>query len=1090
MSRSFAEFHQKPDFANQVITQINREPAHTRWQAWPGETEALAGQDSPNRICLDGTWDFAFYERIDQLPASLPAADLDWQAIRVPGNWELQGFGKPVYTNVLYPFKPDIDQPYLTRPFAEKSSDIMEQYTPPHIPAENACAIYRRSFDWQPRQADEQVFLQFDGVEAAFYLYVNDRPVGYSQDSKLAATFAIRDALRPGQNTVTVVVLRFCDGTWLEDQDYFHLSGIYRSVWLIRKPPHYIRDYKIDAVPDQAGGGQLSARCFVNRRDGFADQHVRLSVYAPDGSCCQVAERPIGLASPIYGMGSGWFNKKQRPLPQAASFQLRLERIETWSCDKPVLYTVVLALVESSGQVVDCESSRIGFRNIEITDHVIRLNGKRVIFRGVNRHEHAWPTGRTISTEHMVKEIKLMKQLNFNAVRTSHYPDDDRWYDLCDQYGLLVVCETNLETHGTAGMLTNDPEWAEAMLERARRMVLQHKNHPSIVSWSLGNESGYGPGHAAMANWIREYDPTRLVQYENNDPGPLASDIKCTMYPPMERLLQMIADHRDQRPIVLVEYAYQIANTTGAFEQFQQLTEKYEIFQGGFIWDWQDKCLPVKTGDGHVFFGIGGDFGEDLVDWVVPPYMCANGVVLPDLTPKPCAAEFKQGQAPILISPLSLEQGLFTVKNRTIDLPTDQFCFRYSLQQDGLAVADGDCQPIDPAGLSQQELSQLLDSGGDSPVGRPLDLAADEQLILLKLGDLRRKHMAAEAEWQLNFHVSLAVDQLWAAAGHPVALIQFELARDWTADQALPQSPAKASPTSLVIGQDEQLLNIIGRDFKISFDKKAAMLASCVRKGQIYWQSGGREQLVRGRSGLQLEDRWWGDIQTQWSDFMPGQLNRQKISMEMLGKVDPFKPDQLIAVDVVCRTRLTGKKGGADTEIRYTVNADGQLDISCSCQPHGNWTSLPRAGLEWILPQEFNQLRWYGRGPGESYPDRKLAAPLGQYAATVSETHFPFIPVSFNGSHCDTRWLEISDQQGHTLQISGDLFAFTAHDYSVEDTWNTLHDHLLARRPQVWLTLDGGQSGIGGDMAWSTQISQRHLLPAKPVRFALSLRML
>ena len=1089
MPRSFAEFHQKPDYVNQFVTQINREPAHTRWQAWPGEAEALAAQESPNRICLDGGWDFAYYEDPEKLPPNLPAADIEWQTIQVPGNWELQGFGKPVYTNVLYPFKPDVDQQYLTRPYQDKPSDITQQYTPPFIPAENACAVYRRSFDWQPQQGENQVFLQFDGVEAAFYLYLNDRPIGYSQDSKLAATFDISDSLQPGKNTITAVVLRFCDGTWLEDQDYFHLSGIYRSVWLIRKPKHYIRDYKIDAVPDQTGGGQLSARCFVNRRAGFADHRVRLSVYTPDGSCCLTADRPIDLTSPIYGMGSGWFNKDQRPLPQTASFQLQLDRVETWSCDKPVLYTVILALIDSDGQVIDCESSRIGFRKIEIANHVIRLNGKRVIFRGVNRHDHAWPTGRTISTEHMVNEIKLMKQLNFNAVRTSHYPDDDRWYELCDQYGLLVVCETNLETHGTAGMLTNDPDWAEAMLERARRMVLQHKNHPSIVSWSLGNESGYGPGHAAMANWIREYDPTRLVQYENNDPGPLTSDIKCTMYPPMERLLQMIADNRDRRPIVLVEYAYQITNTTGAFEQFMQLTEKYEVFQGGFIWDWQDKCLPAQTEDGQIYFGIGGDFGEDLVDWVVPPYMCANGVVLPDLTPKPCAAEFKQGQAPILVSPLSLESGLFTVKNRTIDLPTDFYRFSYVLQKDGQAVDSGECQLIDPAGLTPQELSRQLESRDDSPVGKPLDLAPGEQLIMLNLGDLRQKYRSAEAEWQINIEVKLALDQLWAAAGHSVALIQFELERDWTADRALPRKPDQASPTSLVIGQDEQLLNIIGRDFKISFNKKEAMLAACVRKGQVYWQSGGKEQLMRGRSGLQLEERWWGDIQTQWSDFMPGRLNRQKISMDMLGKVDPLKPDQLIAVDVICRTRLTGAKGGADTEIRYTVNADGQLDISCSFLPQGNWSSLPRAGLEWLLPQGFNQLRWYGRGPGESYADRKLAAPLGQYETTVAKTHFPFVPVSFNGSHCDTRWLQISDDHGHTLQISGDRFAFTAHHYSVEDTWNTLHEHQLQHRPQVWLNLDGGQSGIGGDMAWSTQISRQHLLAAGPIRFALSLRM-
>ena len=1181
MKKKLSGFHQKPDYENQYITQINREPAHAAWHAWPHELmafegavsksneieqlnalvaeemasdtkshiskpsinlsdknpdsdglasdasasasppadqTALGGKASPNRTCLDGQWDFAYYSSLEQLPDKPENAEHAWQPISVPGNWELQGYGAPVYTNVLYPFKKAQNVNYLTplHEVSDDQEDIMHQYHPPFIPDENACGVYRRSLDYQKSGTEEQVFLHFDGVESAFYLYVNHKPVGYSQDSKLAATFDISHYLVDGNNTVMLVVLRFSDGTWLEDQDYFHISGIYRSVWMIKKPAQYIRDYKVDAKPDPSGkSGEVKARCFVNRKPGFADLSVRMSLFSPDGKCIKTSERPVDVITPIFGLRSNLFYHEQLPVAESANFQFEIDEIQTWSCDRPVLYTAVFALLNKQGEVIDCESTRVGFRQIEIVSNVIQLNGKRIVFKGVNRHDHAWPTGRTISARHMIKEIRLMKQLNFNAVRTSHYPDNDLWYDLCDQFGILVVCETNLETHGVGGSITNNPEWAEAMLERARRMVLQHKNHPSIVSWSLGNESGYGPGHAAMANWIREYDSTRLVQYENNDPGHIASDIKCTMYPPIDLIMQMITDNRDRRPIVMVEYAYQISNTTGGFEQFLELSEKYEIFQGGFIWDWQDKCLPAKTEDGKTFFGFGGDFGEDLVEWVVPEYMCANGVVLPDLTPKPCAYEFKQGQAPVLIEMIDSEKGIFAVRNRTMDLPLSAFDFHYELQKNGLSAGKGSCEVMNPVDLDPAMLQSLC--GTDGAVSGPLKIRPGDHLIVLDLTALISSKQAADEkipakavspagcacgqkaepafdEWHVQIEVVINHDALWAAAGYPVAYRQFEL------DKTSVEGDGQARSSSMICCEPEDALKLLedghvltvkGKDFKIQFDISQACMINFEKQDVSYLSQGGTEQFMRGRSGLHLDGRWRGDIQVQWQDFMPDGLKREPAGLTYLAKNCPDSSAQTCEVEVIARAELVGQQGTILSEVRYIIDQMGHLSLISRFDPRGNFKTLPRAGLEFVLPQGFEKLAWYGRGPGESYCDRNLAAPVGQYQTTVDETHFPFIPVSFNGSHSDTRWLILENDEGRKMMISGDPFAFTAQHYTVEDTWKAWHEHEIDRKEEIYLNLDAAQTGIGGDMAWSTEINPKHILQAnKPIYFKLNIQLI
>lgn len=1067
MLKVFEGFHQKPDYQNHQVTAINRELSHAPWGAYEDAEQARKRENSAYQLSLDGTWEFLLYDNAESLPEDFYQADAsaNWNSIQVPGNWELQGYDKPVYTNVVYPFAMKKGAPYLVQASKFQETPFQYNYEMNGQLPDNHVGVYRKTILLPENFDGRDLFLCFDGVESSYYLYVNGKPVGYSQDSKLPSQFDVTSYLHSGENTIAVAVFRFCDATWMEDQDYFHLSGIYRSVNLVAKPKARIRDWKVDALPE-AHGGVIQARCFVNRFAGYADYKIKATVYDGDAVCVEEIG-DIDVSSPIYGMGARWGVQAQFPLPECATFAIKLPYVKRWNVDAPHLYTVVFTMLTPEGEAVDFESARVGFRCICIENNVIRLNGERVVFRGVNRHEHEFEGGRTVTREHMIREIKLMKQLNFNAVRTCHYPDMPLWYDLCDEYGLMVVCETNLETHGSTGEITNNPDWAEAMLERAKRMVLTHKNHTSIVSWSLGNESGYGPGHAAMANWIREYDHTRLVQYENNDPGQIASDIKCTMYPPIDRLLSMIADNEDRRPIVMVEYAYQIANTTGAYGQFNELAEKYDIFQGGFVWDWQDKCLPAVNAQGETYSGFGGDWGESVVDWAVPTYMCANGVVLADLTPKPCAWEMKQGHTPVLVDLVNLKTGCFKLKNRTQGIATEDFCVRYTLEVAGDVVAEGICKPTLPE-TNKEALALVYGEMINPLTVSPVHLKAGEWLFTVDFTPVQDY----PNEVYCTIQVLTTKEYSWAHTGHRITDKQFTLKG---AAPAIPVAPA----TKEVLAETaDGVLTVKGEDFTVTFDMKENTLTSYQRNGIIYLQTMGKELFSRGRSGLHLEGRWWGEAQSGFDGLLESALTRTAMRHEWSGNSNGT------SVTVTMHTKFTGEKGMILTRTTYTVDGNGVLQVGYFADVDENYGVIPRVGLELVLPEGFETLDWYGRGGAESYCDRKAAAPIGKQHSTVEETHFPFVPVSHNGTHADTRTLTLTNQEGKQLTVTGTPFYFTTHHNTVADYWAVTHEHELKRRPETYLHIDGFHSGIGGDMAWSTEINEKDILHAGAYRYS------
>ncbi len=1043
-------FNYRRDWENQDVTQINREQIHSPWGAYETGTQALScdRDGSANVLSLDGTWKFQLAPAPEAVPDNFWTPGFDttaWNAIQVPGNWEVQGFSKPIYTNYIYPFHLNKDEPYLQKP-SLTGAGANEGFLmhPPYVPRDNPTGCYVRTFELPAAWAGKSVYINFNGVESAFYVWLNGRAVGYSQDSKLPAEFDLTPFVTPGTNTLAVQVMRWSDGTWLEDQDYWHLSGIFRPVRLVAKAPIHLRDWFIQATPaEQGDGATLKVEVDLEERPGYADYTVRLQLFDDAGTLVTESDQKQNLRP-------AWNSSPRKEA--GITFVLAVPAVRKWTPETPYLYTTVLTLIAPDGQVVDIESSRTGFRRMEIRNGVITLNGVRMIFRGVNRHEHALKTGRYVSREHMRQEIITMKQLNFNGVRTCHYPDDPVWYDLCDQYGLCLVCEADLETHGVNGILSNSPAWGQAYLERAIRMVMVHKNHPAIVSWSMGNESMKGPNHSAMANWIRYYDPTRLVQYESGLPEAIISDLRGNMYASPDQIINMLADHRDLRPVVLVEYLYQIRNAGGGMYWFTELLERFERFQGGFVWDWQDKCLVAKDKDGKEFCGYGGDFGEDLVERTVPKHMTCNGVVLPDLTPKPVAYEVKHAQSPIQIAAVHAEGGKFKLKNRHQAGDTEGYRLTYKLLEDGLCVGEGTL-PM--------------------PAAKPM---SDAEFVLDLAALLPKKK--AGGEYYLNFHVTLAAATPWAPAGHEIYRTQFGLPGGASAAVVAPA----VVPLSLTTSAGEY--RIAGSGLTVVFNRLTGRMTQCEKDGVSYLAAGAQEAVYRPQTGLDTDPHW--GFYDLWLPLTPDKLTYQPGSTTAYAL-----PDGSLRVVVTSQLVSSASPQVIRNEMLYTLSGNGMIRIETEINVDRQFRHVPRIGIGLVLPAGFEALEWYGRGPGENYCDRKDNTLMGCYAATVTAQHFPFIPPSECGGHEDVRWVKLSNRAGRALLVESPApFHFDAHHSAVQDYWQAGHDHELARREETFLNLDYRHTCIGGNMAWSSAVDEKHLIPATCHRFRFDLRLL
>lgn len=1004
------------DWDNPLVFERNRMTMHAPLGAWPDAESARAGRRlaSPFVQSLDGAWKFKWFPTPESVPASAadPAeSDAGWTSMPVPANWQLHGTpDKPIYTNVVYPFDPD----------------------PPHPPADNPTGFYRRTFTIPAPWRGRRIFLVFESVDSAARVWVNGQEAGYSEDSRLPAEFEITGLAREGENSLAVLVPRYCDGSYLEDQDYWQMSGIQRTVYLYAKPAVHLRDYSVRTLFDAAyRDATLAVSATVGLHPDMVRHRVSFMLFDPEGK----AVLPAPVTGPIANLTAMYGNDEGRE-QACCKVRLPVQAPRRWTAETPVLYTLVLTLLDPDGRAVDFERVRVGFRQVEIRNRQLLLNGQRLVIRGVDRHEHHPERGRALTGEDMVQDILQMKRLNFNAVRTSHYPNDSRWYDLCDEYGLYLVDEANLETHGVHGNLSNNPDWAYAYLARGLRMVLRDRNHPSVITWSLGNESYLGPHHAAMAGWIRHLDPTRPVQYESGNPGPAVSDIMAPMYPGLDWVRQVLADPLEKRPLIMCEYAYAKGNATGNFFKFWDMVKAFPSFQGGFIWDWQDKALTVTLPDGRKVWGYGGDLG---CGWDYPghgehPTQVLNGIVGPTLIPHPGAFEVKNVQAPIAFSATGEESlaGTVHVLNQHQFIDLSRFDIAWELVEDGRILAQGQCglPPVEP--------------GGD---------------LKLTLGFTLPEPVPG-AEYAFNIRARLASDQPWAARGHVIAWAQFPL--------ALHKAAAAAAPSGLIsVSGEGDRITASAAGVTVAFDKPSGRCVSYAVDGRERLASGPLENVRRAPTDNDLMVGNPGSHLRDWKRLGLDQAPSRKVigvTSAAAGDLFWFRVE----------TELTG--ASPDIRIRgsleYRFRGDGSLEVAERLDVPDAIPLVARIGVELALAPELEQATWFGRGPFENYPDRKSAALLGRYESTVTDLfEAGYLLPGDCGGREDTRWLALRDGAGAGVLIRGQgPFHFDALHYAIDDLMAADHSWKLKPRPEIWLHLDHRHLGVGGDTGWTRNV--------------------
>lgn len=1008
------EKEQPFDWENPEVFNVNQEKPRAYFIPYANEQQLLAGdrETSPNIQSLNGHWKFHYSSHPAARPVNFYTTDFDtinWGEIPVPSNVELQGYGLPIYVNKQYPYPAN----------------------PPHIPHEfNPVASYRRIFEIPDHWSEKEVFLHFEGIGAAAYYWLNGEKIGYSQDSKTSVEFKITQYLRPGQNVLAVEVYRWCEGSYLEGQDFWRLSGIDREVYLLARLKGYVQDFFVRA----------------DLTDGFqkGSLQVILDILEPtEGD--QVSFQLIDL------LGNREVAKGQLQAAHELVWEKTIERPRYWSAEFPHLYQLMISLVSLEGETKEVIGCRVGFRSTEIRDGLLQINGKPVTLKGVNRHEHDEHTGHVISEKSMIQDILLMKQANINAVRNSHYPCCPRWYELCDEYGLYVVDEANIEAHGLGVRFQGDeipydpethisnlPEWKAAFMDRIEKMVERDKNFPSIISWSLGNEAENGQHFYSAYDWIKARDTTRPVQYEQAGEDE-NTDIICPMYPTIEAI-EEYGKKETNRPLIMCEYAHAMGNSTGNLQEYWDAIDKYPSLQGGFIWDWVDQGLKgLKAG--QEFWGYGGDFGAQIL-----PHdhnFCINGLVFPDRTPHPALWEVKKVYQSVKLD-FDAQTNLLRITNQ-YDFFKLQGCHvTWTLEVDGEIV--------------NEEYDDL----------RPLNSGASEVIEIY-----RDEEHSSNADVYLSVFVCLSTNWGVLQAGHELAREQFQLR------QGSMDFEARKDGNGLHCTLEKETLNMEGQSFQLSFEKGA--LVVLIANGTSILNESLRPHFWRAPTdndfGNRMEERlaFWrvASQEIAIKEWSWNQLSLEEVRVESVWTV----PDEVFSF-----------------AINYHIFSSGYIDIHCDF--HVDETSLPelpRIGLKANINQGFDQLEWLGRGPHENYWDRKSAAFFGKYKSTVQEQYIPYISPQENGLKTDTRWMKLSDRSGTAFQVRGNQkFQFSAMPYEPEDLTQVSRGsmHTYDLKPRDWITvcLDHLHMGVGGDDSWGAMVHGAYRIPAIGYQFGFLLK--
>jgi beta-galactosidase len=1012
------------DWENPEVIGRNKEPAHATYIPYADRESALVGDASvsPFYRSLNGAWKFNWVSRPAERPADFfdPAFDVgSWDDIEVPGNWELQGYGVPIYVD---------------------TGPIGALGTPPRVRDErNPVGSFRREFEVPATWDGRRIFLHFEGVRSAFYVWVNGDEVGYSQGSRTPAEFDITSYVRSGNNTLAVEVYRWSDGSYLEDQDFWRLSGIDRNVYLFSTPTVHIRDFFAHAGLDSAfADGALDVTVSVRNSSPAAAPGGRLHLDLLDAGGASVLRTPLG---------------QDLDVPAAGEVALQLsQEIRTplrWSAETPNLYTLLVSLLDESGAAVEVVATKVGFRTVEIRDGMLQVNGVPVHLKGVNRHEHDPDRGHVVSEESMLADIRLMKQFNINAVRTAHYPNVPRWYELCDEHGIYVVDEANVESHGTGyhpdRTLAAKPEWEEAHLDRLVRMVERDKNHPSVIIWSLGNEAGDGDNFRAMYDWTRERDPSRPVQYEMADLRE-HTDIFAPMYARIHILEAYASEPRD-RPLILCEYAHAMGNSVGNLKDYWDVIYANDQLQGGFIWDWVDQGIRVSSDDGDEYFAYGGDFGP--ADVPSGDNFCINGLVSPDREANPHLWEVKKVYQNVDVRPLDLASGQVEIENRFDFTDLSDLELTWTVTGDGQVVAEGNLASLRLAPHQTRVVSLPLPSIDPEP--------------------------GVEYFLDVRFHTRQAGTMV--PEGHEVAAQQFGLPL-YAAYTVAPEARAQ----KLLTSEEDGELRIEGEGFNLSVDLSDGQITS--------WIYEDTELVLTGpEPGF-----WRPPTDNDFGNEMP---ERQGVWKEAGPErdIDEVSWYQNSNRDVHVDITATLPAGDSKLFTNYVIYGSGELVINNRFVPGAiDLPNLPRLGMHMTLPVGLDNVEWLGRGPHENYQDRNSGAPIGVYRSTVGEQYFPYIRPQENGYKTDVRWVALTNDNGIGLLAAGiPTFSFSALHFLSEDfdpgpEKRQRHTIDLIERDLVELRLDYGQMGVGGDTSWGARPHPQYSLPPQEYVYSILLK--
>lgn len=1026
------------DWEDPSIFDLNRELPRASFISYASESSALSDNRAGSEFfhSLNGKWLFHWVQSPDDRPFYFYKDNYDtrdWDQIDVPSNWELKGYGIPIYVNSGYPFT----------------------MNPPYIHHENnPVGSYKREFRVPVLWQNREVFVHFGGVSSAFYVWINEELVGYSQGSKTPAEFNISSYLKEGKNTISVEVYRWCDGSYLEDQDFWRLSGITRDVYLYATNKVQIRDFFIQSdLTDDYKNGIFGASVELRNFNTPDSTYLVKVSLLDDQKTLFSAEDSVAVSQPKHLL----------------SFGDTIPDVKLWSAEDPNLYTVLISLKSENGRVIEALSQKIGFRNIAIRDKQLLINGKAVYLKGVNLHEHHPVTGHVVDEETMLLDIQTMKANNINAVRTSHYPQPERWYELCNKYGLYLIDEVNIESHGIGYFkditLADQPEWAAAHLDRTMRAIERDKNQPSVIIWSLGNEAGDGHNMLANYHWIKRRDPSRPVQYERAEKSTNApqrhTDIVCPMYASIQYLERYALDPENDRPLIQCEYAHAMGNSVGNLQDYWDVIEKYPILQGGFIWDWVDQGLLTKNEEGEEFWAYGGDFGPEGTP--SDGNFCLNGLVNPDREPHPALTEVKKVYEFIDISAVDLKAGIIEIKNKYDFTSLGRFQINWRIEEEGAQIVKGSltCPDISPYQTQTVHLAYQL------PEAKP----GKEYFLIIEI--------LSPTVWTI------------VPAGHIYAMEQFKL--------PVYQQSGKvdiASFASVNLINSEGTLGADGDNFKVRFNPENGQLISWMFKNKEMLKDPLIPEFYRAPTD---------------NDFGNNHHLRCRVwrNAGPLSTVEKFSVDEKSSQEVIFsfQLKVPGLEDEKIAEIKldYTVYGSGDIVVEYLFRKTSETLpEIPRIGMNITLLPEFDRLQYFGRGPKENYWDRKSGSFVGLYKSKVEEQYVPYLRPQENGNKTDVRWLILSNLQGQGIVVEGypmiDMSALHNKWTDFESPERTdgrqrqgvevvnRHTTDVKKQDFVSLDIDYKQMGVGGDNSWGARTHPEYRLEGKEYKYSFRMR--